>query len=83
MARRILIEYTQDAESYSESRHEGVPIEKGTRRWVDPASAASLCSPKRKGGAVAKLVTEGADAEERAELRAEVKAAAPKSEGGN
>lgn len=53
MARHVLIEYTQDTESYSESRHEAVPIEAGTRRLVDPASADGLV---KKG--VAKKVTD-------------------------
>jgi hypothetical protein len=53
-----LIEYTKDTESFSNpAADEPTVIKKGTQRWVDDASAKSLCSNKRKrGGAVARLV---------------------------
>ena len=57
MARRVLIEYTADQQSYSESRHEAVPIEKGTRRYVDPKSAEVLVKTRK----VAKVVTDDED----------------------
>jgi hypothetical protein len=55
MPRRVLIEYVGDTQSFSESRHEAVPIEGGTRRYVDPDSAKSLV---KKG--VARIVDENA-----------------------
>ena len=69
MARRVLIEYTADHQSYSESRHEAVPIEKGTRRYVDPRSAEVLVKQRK----VAKAIS---DDDLRAEARAEAREAA-------
>lgn len=78
MARRVLIEYTQDYQSYSESRHEAVPIEKGTRRYVDPKSAEVLVKSRK----VAKVVTD--DEQRPAPASAAAPASAPvKPEGAN
>jgi hypothetical protein len=71
----VLIEYTKDVDSYANpAADEPTTIKSGTQRRVDAASAKSLTSSKRPGGAVAKLV---GTADEKAEAREAVKAVEP------